>query len=81
MKYLSECHRAEAIIRNNDISLCSKCREECDVIEEWDLSQTPTQKNLSEILSITFDADAMIGNFFGQSLREHTLIGQLVTQY
>jgi len=81
MKYISECCKAETIIRNNDIGLCSKCHEECDVLEIWDLSQTPTQKNLSEILAITFDGDAMMGNFFGQSLREHTLIGLLVNQY
>ena len=81
MKYLSECCKVEAIIRNNDIALCPKCGEECDVLERWNLSQTLTQKCLSEILQVTFSADDMIGNYFGQELRKNTPVNQLLTFY
>jgi hypothetical protein len=60
MKYISECCKAEAIIRNNDISLCSKCREECDVLDRVELKQTEEQKNFSFMIAGLFDADAYL---------------------
>ena len=60
MKYLSECCKAEAIIRNNDCSLCSKCREECDVLEMAEYKQTSFQKTFSAMYANLFNADSFI---------------------
>ena len=81
MKYLSDCCKAEAIIRNNDVSLCSECHEECETLERWDIGQTPTQKNFSFIHHSLFDADLVETSPFGKILRAEILIGSLVNQY
>jgi hypothetical protein len=81
MKYLSDCCKAEAIIRNNDISLCSKCHEECDALERVELKQTGEQKNASFTLDILFDADLMLTSSLSPLLRENVLMNAFITLY
>lgn len=81
MKYLSQCCKAEVIIRNNDINLCSKCHEGCDVIERWDISQNKAQELTCFMFQILFDADAFQLSGLAKSLREQTKIGDLITLY
>jgi len=82
MKYISECCKAEAIIRNNDTSLCSKCHEECDVLDRKEFKQTYAQKIFSSIYANLYNADSFIKlQPVSDIYRKNIKIEDLVTQY